>query len=342
MSEQNSDHGATDVDRWLVKTAEGPLSADDRRAFQAWLAADAEHARAFEAGKTAISYLDALQGDARLEDMARPSFSERIANTIFNCRERAGSLSIPKLVWPAVGILATGACLFWAMFVFRSPATVEPITYTTQVAETRDIALGDGSVLSLGAASSVEVLYEADERRVTLSEGEAFFAVVKDETRPFVVAAHGTIVRVHGTRFDVSLSGAGVAVAVAEGEVSVRRTSNGIGEKAGEGEERLLTGGQKVVADASGSLSAVQTIAAEDVGAWRRGELIWVNAPVRDIIADLNRYSTERIRLLDDDAGEERYTLVLQATETNKAVSLIAETLSLDVERRLDGEIVLR
>lgn len=340
MSEQNSDHGATDVDRWLVKTAEGPLSADDRRAFQAWLAADAEHARAFEAGKTAISYLDALQGDARLEDMARPSFSERIANTIFNCRERAGSLSIPKLVWPAAGILAAGACLFLAMFVSRSPATVEPITYTTQVAETRDIALGDGSVLSLGAASSVEVLYEADERRVTLSEGEAFFAVVKDEARPFVVAARGTIVRVHGTRFDVSLSGAGVAVAVAEGEVSVRRTSNGIGEKAGE--EQLLTSGQKVVVDASGVLSAVQTIAAEDVGAWRRGELIWVNAPVRDIIADLNRYSTVRIRLLDDDAGEERYTLVLQATETNKAVSLIAETLSLDVERRPDGEIVLR
>lgn len=340
MSEQNSDHGATDVDRWLVKIAEGPLSADDRRAFQAWLAADAEHARAFEAGKTAISYLDALQGDARLEDMARPSFSERIANTIFNCRERAGSLSIPKLVWPAAGILAAGACLFLAMFVSRSPATVESITYTTQVAETRDIALGDGSILSLGAASSVEVFYEDAERRVTLSAGEAFFAVVKDEARPFVVAVRGTIVRVHGTRFDVSLRGAGVTVAVAEGEVSVRRTSNGIGEKAGE--ERLLTSGQKVVADASGTLSAVQTIAAEDVGAWRRGELIWVNAPVRDIIADLNRYSTVRIRLLDDDAGDALYTLVLQATETNKAVSLIAETLSLDVERRPDGEIVLR
>ena len=94
--------------------------------------------------------------------------------------------------------------------------------------------------------------------------------------------------------------------------------------------------------DAAGSIGAVEAAALGDIGAWRRGELIWVNAPVRDIIADLNRYSDHKIALFDAAAADQLYTLVLQTSETEKAVSLIAQTLDLTIDRRPNGDIVLR
>ena len=76
--------------------------------------------------------------------------------------------------------------------------------FSTRTAEVREVTLHDESVVTLGALSAIESGFSAKLRgKVELLSGEAFFAVEKDENRPFVVHVGDAEVRVLGTKFDV-------------------------------------------------------------------------------------------------------------------------------------------
>lgn len=88
--------------------------------------------------------------------------------------------------------------------------------------ESQLVTLTDGSFARLAEGSRLVELDVAGSREVTL-EGKAFFAVARDETRPFVVRAGSGQVRVLGTRFEVGPepAGEGIRVVVVEGRVEV-------------------------------------------------------------------------------------------------------------------------
>ncbi|HSG49100.1 MAG TPA: FecR domain-containing protein, partial [Longimicrobiales bacterium] len=98
-------------------------------------------------------------------------------------------------------------------------------TYTAQAGVARSVSLDDGTFVRLAPGSSLQVWESDSERRMTLS-GRAFFAVARDEGRPFVVRAGASETRVLGTRFEVFDRGGDVRTVVVEGRVSV---SNGQG-----------------------------------------------------------------------------------------------------------------
>ena len=76
-------------------------------------------------------------------------------------------------------------------------------TYSTGIGEQRSLALEDGSSIKLNAMSRIRVRFTATRRDIELIEGQAFFRVAKDKTRPFIVESKGTQVRAVGTEFDV-------------------------------------------------------------------------------------------------------------------------------------------
>src|SRR5262249_27359208 len=75
--------------------------------------------------------------------------------------------------------------------------------YLTSTAELRTIELADGSTVALAGASAIAVSFTGGGRQVTLVEGEAFFNVKADATRPFEVVASSVRTTVVGTIFDV-------------------------------------------------------------------------------------------------------------------------------------------
>ncbi len=74
-------------------------------------------------------------------------------------------------------VVAVVAVATWVAFFDRSD-------YSTQVAEIRELPLGDGSVLTLGAQSALDVRFTETERIVRLDRGEAFFSVAHNAARP--------------------------------------------------------------------------------------------------------------------------------------------------------------
>ena len=332
------------LDALLIKAADGVLSREERQTLETWLAEDPTRRRQFLAGQAVLRQVRQGRQDERTEAWLRPSLYERLTNALFDFgRQWRGS---PLRRIAAFSASAVAVCAVVGVVIYSGrdtgPAPIQDILYTTQIAEIREETLRDGSVITIGAASSIRVVYSDEERRVVLTKGEAFFDVESDPSRAFTVVANGASARALGTAFDVSIHGDGIDVAVLEGRVEVVVSPSVNAALPEQASRRVLAAGERASAARASGVGAIDRIATKDIGAWRRGELIWVDTPVSEIIADLNRYSPNSIALSNADAGDLEYTFGLSTAQLDEAPELIAEMLALELERRPNGDIVLR
>lgn len=91
------------------------------------------------------------------------------------------------------------------------------------------LELGDGTKvwLNSGSTLSYPVPFAAGKREVTL-EGEAYFDVTHNASRPFVVHVKAMDVQVLGTAFSINTFGSGVHTALEEGKVNLQAGSQSL------------------------------------------------------------------------------------------------------------------
>ncbi|WP_395945695.1 FecR family protein [Brevundimonas sp.] len=145
----------------------------------------------------------------------------------------------------------------------------------TGVGETRQVALADGSQVTLDAGAVV-IPNPGPNRGATLSKGRAYFAVAHDRSRPFHIKADAVDVEVTGTGFSVGRSDGVVTVDLAEGSVAVHTA----------GRAERLSPGERLIVDRSGAIRR-EAVSPAVVGAWRFGELAVEDATVDEVIAAL-------------------------------------------------------
>jgi len=269
---------------------------------EAWLKADPRHPLAYDQAERVLLLLD--------EALAAPIAA------------RPARPSPPRWVWPAA---AMAASLVAAAVLATPPAAI-----VSAPGQTREVALADGSHVTLGPASSLRPSWRLARRTYVLETGQAFFAVAHDKTHPFTVAAGEAKVRVLGTRFDVHKGQDDrVRVEVEQGLVEVSRGPS----------VAKVPAGQGALADASG----VRTAALDgvgDAGAWRRGRLAYAASPLADVIADLNRYGL-RARVAPDAAGL-KVTTGLRPDQASAFVAGLPRVLPVTVAREADGGLLIR
>jgi transmembrane sensor len=281
------------------------------------------------------------------------------------------NLVVHPLRWAAGAGLAaaiTGAALWFLL---------APAYYATEVAEVRDIHLSDGSVVTLGARSSLSVAFRLHERRVSLTSGIAYFSVTKNPSRPFIVRVGDKEVRVVGTKFEIRRDPTSMRVSVVQGTVWVMQVPERARETSRDAqptvrlaatvtpptaatlpdgapiapslptptespEERILTAGQQVTTALDGEIPGPQLMPHEEPAAWRHGRQVYVDTPLKDIIADANRYSRSPIEIADEGVATIRVSVTYPSDRIEDLVSALSRSLSLKVERREAGGIVLR
>jgi transmembrane sensor len=84
----------------------------------------------------------------------------------------------------------------------------------------------------------------------------------------------------------------------------------------------------------------ITTIDPETVTAWRSGLLIFESTPLSEVIAEINRYRSGRIVLLNDELGHRRLTARLRTDETEIVISQIERIFGARV-RTLPGGVVI-
>lgn len=138
-----------------------------------------------------------------------------------------------RRAWPqwqsvaAILVCCFGLSLLFNFFVLQqTPTENVPIVYTefsTPPGVKSSISLSDGSIVKLNSGSKISYIkdFTTDKREVYL-EGEAFFDVAKDASRPFTVHTGKTSTTALGTSFNIkSYAGEPREVALLTGKVVV-------------------------------------------------------------------------------------------------------------------------
>jgi len=217
--------------------------------------------------------------------------------------------------WLAPALLATAAAVT-VVLVLRQPGTSVPLDEfrrgQTAVGEQRLLELSDGSVVQLNTDTNLSVNYSAAERRVSLSRGEAHFAVAKNPARPFIVAVGGVAVRAVGTAFDVRLRSDSVEVLVTEGKVRVDDAIGGANLLPGMtgADTPLLLAGQRILipinATAAAGAAGVSAPSAAEIArelSWQQGRLQFGPTPLSEVVAEFNRYNRHQLIIADPQIG---------------------------------------
>lgn len=326
---------------WAMLLSSGQASVRDHAEFERWRSADRRHAEAYREASALWQDIPLTSGLAELEPLDAPVVPLGIGEPQRAAKTRSGPR--PSSLWYAGA--AAAAVIAVIFFSTMRPAAVgvsEPV-YVTQTAEVREVRLDDGSVITLGADSRIDVVFAADARRASLIAGEAFFSVAKDASRPFLVTAGEISVRVVGTQFEIRHRPDQVQVAVVEGVVEVSQVpeSSVTADSSMLLRRQVLTAGQEIALYA-GVLEPVQELAPAGAGAWREGRLVYDGASLAEIVADANRYSDRRIELGNAELGAMRLTATFNAHEIDRTLAALERALPLVAERRGDDRIVLK
>ena len=309
--------------RWAVRRDRG-LSAAESIDYELWLAADPRHAAAMQRTSAAWSLLDRIPESAAAPVLAaatrRRSFWRRTV---------------------AFGSLAAAAALAVGLFVWSRPLPADPTLSAPALSATttpRLVTLSDGTVVQLNTGGEVSERFTAATRHVTLTRGEAHFAVAKNPARPFVVQAGSLQVRAVGTAFNINLQSAAVDVIVTEGRVQLTTgTPDAPALNAGERATlRRAADGPTLVVARIDAAAITQTLA------WREPLMRLGGATLAELAAEFERATGRRLVLADPALADLRFGGRFRADDIDGFTHLLASTLDLDVERTADGAIVLR
>jgi transmembrane sensor len=204
--------------------------------------------------------------------------------------------------------------------------------YNVAAGQQKQITLSDGSSILLNTNSAFSVSFNQQQRLITLHQGEAFFQVAADKTRPFIVQTSAGQVRALGTAFDVKQQDQQTQVIVFEHAVSITTTQ-------GLRLEKLQTAEQlKFSAD---SVQTASKVNLQRAAPWHQQRMVFQDKALVDVVAELNRYRSGKIICLNDSIKNLPITGVFGIADTELALQAIEQSLPVRITRITDQLILL-
>jgi transmembrane sensor len=306
---------------WVARLASPDVTGAQIAAFEAWCEANPDNRNDYVRVERLHTRVRELSRDALIGAAARAA-------------RRDGAAGRPRrlrpLAWAAaaasIALVALTATVQWR----AEPAQ----RYDTRVGERREILLDDGTRAVLDTNSAIAVRYGADRRALTVERGRVEIDVAAQPGRPFVTYAANSTINDIGTRFQVAHAADHVLVTLLEGEVSIATPESGAAPT-------VLKPGAQARVDARGGIAA----SAADLDAangWTRGELVFKNRALADLVAEMNRYAIAQIRLGDRALDGIAVSGVFHAGDQDALIKALESGWSLRADRVSDREIVLR
>lgn len=153
---------------------------------------------------------------------------------------------------------------------------------TTARGQQWSLTLSDGTKVKLNAGSSIHypLTFNGSERLVRIT-GEAYFDVVHNQSRPFIVEAGGTRIEDIGTRFNVNAyrDEPVIKTTLLHGSVKVSTGSS----------SQILIPGQQARTDAT-HLISVSKVNTDNETGWINGEIIFDNEALEEVMKKVSRW----------------------------------------------------
>ncbi len=163
---------------------------------------------------------------------------------------------------------------------------------------------------------------------IDLLAGEAAFDLGGDA--PFMVAAGPGRTRATAARFEVRYLDGKACVTCIEGSVQVEHPAG----------TRLLRRLEQTRYD-DRSIDVISTVRSAAVSAWRRGELVFDDTPLAEVLADIDRYRPGRIVLMNDGVRDKPVTGSFYVASLERALTQLQHTFGLQARSLPGGLFIL-
>jgi transmembrane sensor len=340
---------------WLFRLQEDSPSTEQIIQWVEWCCADPENRRAFEHLMPVWQALELVHADPAIASMLNADRSRVSAAPTPNPspddiasihteapRQRNATLRRRRFAIAALAaslLVSVGLLALWRT---SGTLTLAPVAdFASTIGEVREANLPDGSHIDLGGRSNVAINFLGAKRQIEVRDGEAFFAVKHDRTRPFTVQAGLLQVVAVGTAFDVLRNGDRITVTVQEGVVTVTAPGSHAGTYGPPQTLPIRRGSQFIFDAASPARPTMRSVDPESAESWRKGRFEYVNEPLSSVVASLNRYSTDRIALQDERLGGLSYTGTVELRSIDEWLRALPSIFPIQVEFGTDHRITL-
>lgn len=201
-------------------------------------------------------------------------------------------------------------------------------------------SLPDGSTGYLNAGSSIRFtsVFKGKSREVSLN-GEAYFDVVSNPQKPFVVSGKNIRVVAYGTSFNVDAYPENLfnKVALVKGKVEVFEGKDENLKSMG-----MLSPGEMCVFNNENLTGQFVRVDVSKISSWKDGKLIFINEPLGEVVKKLNRRYSVNIVLKDEKLKNYSYLATFEDETLDQALHLLKLSAPIEIkererERRPDG-----
>ncbi len=315
------------TDDLLVKYLLGEATSEEAAHVQQWIAADAANKKQFDHFSLIWNESKKLSVNSTIdENAAWLRFQQRVAQ---QDSHKAKTVSFRPMQWIRVAaililMIGIGWATYYTIDSGRMIALHSDNNILTQT-------LPDGSVVTLNKNSTIKYPkhFKGNTRDVEL-DGEAFFNVAPDKSKPFYITVDEVTVKVVGTSFNVKSNHTKTEVVVETGIVEVSKNNKGV----------VLNPKEKATVRRNADAPVKEQSTDELYNYYRTKEFVCNATPLWRLADVLSEVYNVKIEI----ANAQLYNLPLTTTFHNESLDsilqVISETFNIQVEKTGDRIIL--
>ena len=288
----------------IGKILSGEASTDECKQFDQWLEQSDENKELYEAYQNFWNHSEISEPIPDLKLLIQKRQPKASTYAPQNIKPQKS-----KAYWAIAA--SFGALFIISIFIFsnylqqdqNSDFIASKLTRKSNpIGQKSKIMLPDGSSVWLNSDS--ELIYQddfSDSIRLVKLSGEAFFEVVKDTLKPFVVETQAMKATVLGTSFNVNAFSEleEVTVALATGKLSVTSNTN---------ESEVLTPGIAANLNKKTLQITTREIDVDQIASWKNGVLVFESEDFQSVIKKLERWYGVNVTIQGEVSSEWKFT----------------------------------
>ena len=236
-------------------------------------------------------------------------------------------------VWLKIAIsilmfITTSAVIYYSLFQSGEPTELVWKKKITALGMKAVIKYRDGTKITLNGGSELKYPQNfTDSSREVYLDGEAFFEIVHNPEKPFIVHSHGIKIKDLGTKFNVNAYNdeKNISVALVEGKLIVKQ-KNSDGHK----QVSILTPTQELIYNRSTELSRIQRFDLHEKIGWKDNILIFNDEPLKIVFKKLERAYGVKFELTDTLHKSHKFTANFNNEKLWTIVTVIQKLKKLD------------
>ena len=280
----------------IVKYLENNCSEEEKRTVINWVAKSEANQKIYN--KIKSEYVASKLKEAKIGKNSSVNFNRVVKN-----KKSFQFKTITAVI--AILLVSTLFLTFYkALIIFNEKQSNQSITRVlTNKGDQYRLLLPDGTSVSLNSDSKIMYPKQfSDSVREVVLQGEAYFDVMHDANKPFIVKTSDLHIRVLGTTFNVKSYSEDktIQATLVSGKVEVFKNESS--------SKLILKPSQRATLNKDKNKIILDKVITQDIISWRTGKLIFKDAFLEDVLKDIERKYNVSFEIKSEKLLKYKYT----------------------------------